>query len=297
MYAAKTAGHHRFEFFRSEMTQKAADRLTIAQELRAAFCNEEFLLYYQPQVSISSGRIVGWEALVRWQHPKRGMVPPDDFIPEIERLGLINELGQWVIREACRQLAAWKAQGLEDMKVSVNVAPRQLGDKNLFDCVSQALAAADIDPSLFELEVTESGIQSAPDGRKVLGKLKSFGVRIAIDDFGTGYSSLGSLKHLPIDCLKIDRIFIRDMLRDPRDAVLLGTIMALGRALKLDIVAEGVEEVEQMQILQGLGCDLVQGYLFSKPMPPVDVPECAGNRFLTSQPDFANTNSPKKVTG
>jgi diguanylate cyclase (GGDEF)-like protein len=295
MYAAKVAGHHRFEFFRKEMTQRAADRLTIAQELRAAFRNKEFLLYYQPQVDVRSGKISGWEALARWQHPKRGMVLPNDFIPEIERLGLINELGNWVIREACRQLATWKAQGLEDMRVSVNVAPRQLSDKNLFCSVSQALSDADIDPNRFELEVTESGIQSTPDGREVLNKLKSLGVRVAIDDFGTGYSSLGSLKHLPIDCLKIDRSFIRDMVHDSQDAVVLGTIMALGRALQFDIVAEGVEDIEQMQILQGLGCDLVQGYLFSKPIPPVDVPELAGRNFLDHQPDANPANTQTKL--
>ena len=280
MYAAKTARHHRFEFFRKEMTQKAADRLMFAQEIRAAFRNEEFILFYQPQVDIGSGHVSGWEALVRWRHPSRGMVPPNDFVPEIERLGLINDLGSWVIREACRQMAAWKAQGLGDIRVSVNVAPRQLSDKTLFTTVSEALSAARIEPKRLGLEVTESGIQSTPDGREVLNQLKSLGVRVAIDDFGTGYSSLGSLKHLPIDCLKIDRSFIRDMVHDPEDAVLLGTIMALGHALECDIVAEGVEDVEQLQILQGLGCDTVQGFFFSKPVPSEEVPELARRNFM-----------------
>ena len=279
MYAAKVAGHHRFEFFRKEMTQKAADRLTIAQELRAAFQNEEFILFYQPQVDVKTGGISGWEALVRWQHPERGMVPPDEFIPEVERLGLIAELGNWVIREACSQLAAWKAAGLTDVRVSVNVAPRQLSDKNLFHHVSQALNSADINPSQLELEVTETGIQNAPDAREVLEQLKTLGIRVAIDDFGTGYSSLGSLKHLPIDRLKIDRSFVRDMASNSQDAVLLGTIMALGHALKFDIVAEGVEELEQVQILQGLDCDLVQGYFFSRPLPPGEVPAIAARGF------------------
>ena len=279
MYAAKVAGHHRFEFFRKEMTKKAADRLTIAQELRAAFQNEEFVLFYQPQVDVRTGQISGWEALVRWQHPERGMVPPDEFIPELERLGLVTELGNWVIREACRQLAVWKEDGLTDAQVSVNVAPRQLSDKNLFYSVSQALSSARIDPSQLELEVTETGIQNAPDARKVLEQLKSLGVRVAIDDFGTGYSSLGSLKHLPVDRLKIDRSFVRDMSSNSQDAVLLGTIMALGHALKFDIVAEGVEELEQVQILQSLDCDLVQGYFFSRPLPPGEVPAIAARGF------------------
>lgn len=297
MYAAKVAGHHRFEFFRNEMTQKAADRLTIAQELRAAFQNEEFVLFYQPQVDVKNGAISGWEALVRWQHPERGMVPPDEFIPEVERLGLITELGNWVIREACSQLAAWKKAGLADLRVSVNVAPRQLSDKNLFYSVSQALSSADIDPSQLELEVTETGIQNAPDAREVLERLKSLGIRVAIDDFGTGYSSLGSLKHLPIDRLKIDRSFVRDMASNSQDAVLLGTIMALGHALKFDIVAEGVEELEQVQILQGLDCDLVQGYYFSRPLPPGDVPAVAARSFeYRDRPAVASEPTGKRAS-
>ncbi len=296
MYAAKVTGNHRFEFFRKEMTQKAADRLTIAQELRTAFHRDEFLLYYQPQVDIKSGRINGWEALARWQHPTRGMVQPDEFIPEVERLGLISELGNWVIEEACRQLAAWHADGYEDMRVSVNVAPRHLRDKNLFTVVSLALKETGIDPSRLELEVTESGIQSAPDGREVLEQLKTLGVRVAIDDFGTGYSSLGSLKHLPIDSLKIDRSFVRDMASNTQDAVLLGTIMALGHALKFDIIAEGVEDLEQVQILQGLDCDLVQGFFFSRPLPPSDVPEVLENGFVERE-EAESSASPTQKAG
>ncbi len=295
MYAAKMAGHHRFEFFRKEMTQKAADRLTVAQELRAAFDKQEFLLYYQPQVHIRTGKITGWEALVRWQHPERGMVPPREFVPEIERLGLINELGNWVIREACQQVAKWREEGLENTRVCVNIAPRQLSDKNLHYTVSQAMSSAGVEPTEFELEVTEAGIQSAPDGIEVLKQLKSLGVRIAIDDFGTGYSSLGSLKNLPIDCLKIDHTFVRDMATNSQDAVLLGTIMALGHALNFDIVAEGVEELEQVQILQGLECDLVQGYFFSRPIPPSEVPETAKTGYLERDAAAASASPTKRA--
>ena len=296
MYAAKVAGHHRFEFFRKEMTQKAADRLTVAQELRAAFDKEQFLLYYQPQIHIRTGEITGWEALVRWQHPERGMVPPREFVPEIERLGLINELGNWVIREACQQVAKWREEGLENTRVCVNIAPRQLSDKNLHYTISQAMSSAGVDPSHFELEVTEAGIQSAPDGREVLAHLKTLGVRIAIDDFGTGYSSLGSLKHLPIDCLKIDHTFVRDMATNSQDAVLLGTIMSLGHALNFDIVAEGVEELEQVQILQGLDCDLVQGYFFSRPVPPSEVPGMANMNYLERGAAAASASPTKRVS-
>ncbi len=296
MYAAKVTGHHRFEFFRKEMTQKAADRLTIAQELRAAFQNDEFLLHYQPQVDIRTGAVSGWEALVRWQHPTRGMVSAGEFLPEVDRLGLINELGAWVIEEACRQLDAWNADGIDNMRVSVNVAPRQLCDKNLYTKVSQALKSVDIDPAQLEFEVTEAGIQSAPDGREVLEQLKSLGVRVAIDDFGTGYSSLGSLKHLPIDSLKIDRSFVRDMASNTQDAVLLGTIMALGHALKFDIIAEGVEDLEQVQILQSLDCDLVQGYFFSHALPPSEVPEIAKNGLIERKAADSSSSSKQKAS-
>ncbi|MDJ0911490.1 MAG: EAL domain-containing protein [Woeseiaceae bacterium] len=295
MYAAKVAGHHRFEFFRKEMTQKAADRLTVAQELRAAFQKEQFLLYYQPQVDVRSGQIKAWEALVRWQHPERGMVPPGEFIPEIERLGLINELGNWMIGEVCRQLRQWRDDGHGDMRVSINVAPRQLSDKNLCNTISQAMSSAGVDPSQIEIEVTESGIQSAPDSAEVLEKLKTLGIRVAIDDFGTGYSSLGSLKHLPIDCLKIGRSFVREMSSNSQDAVLLGTIMALGHALKFDIVAEGVEDLEQVQILQGLDCDLVQGYFFSRPIPPTEVPDHAKEGYLEKDAAEASASPTKRA--
>ncbi|MEO1321262.1 MAG: GGDEF domain-containing phosphodiesterase, partial [Pseudomonadota bacterium] len=280
MYAAKVAGHHRFEFFRKEMGQRAVDRLTIAQELRSALNNEEFRLHYQPQVDVRTGEVQGWEALVRWQHPERGLVAPGDFLPEIERLGLINELGTWVIREACHQLAAWRAEGVDDVRMSVNVAPRQLADKQLYYVVSQAIADSGIRPDQLELEVTESGIQATEDGAEVLNRLKTLGIRVAIDDFGTGYSSLGSLKYLPVDRLKIDRSFVRDMASNAQDAVLLGTIMSLGHALKFNIVADGVEDLEQVQILQGLDCDLVQGYFFSKPLAPEAVPAIARKGFI-----------------
>ncbi|MDJ0656488.1 MAG: EAL domain-containing protein [Xanthomonadales bacterium] len=280
MYAAKVAGHHRFEFFRKEMSQRAADRLKLAQELRAAVSNEDFLLRYQPQVDISSGEIVGWEALIHWDHPDRGMLPPDEFAPEVERLGLINELGSWIIRRASCQLAAWSDQGLGDMRVSVNVAPRQLSDRQLYDNILEALTAAKVEPGQLELAITESGIQSAPDGRRVLERLKSLGVRVAIDEFGTGHSSLASLKVLPADCLKIDRSFVQDMATNPQDAVLLGTIMAMGHALRFEIIAEGVEQLEQLQILQGLDCDRVQGSFFSQPVAAKQVPELVARGFV-----------------
>ena len=274
MYAAKNAGHHRFEFFNREMTQKAAERFTLAQELRNAFKEEQFLLHYQPQVSIQSGEIHAWEALVRWQHPGRGMVPPGEFVPEIERLGLIKELGDWAIQEATRQIVRWQTDGMTRVRVSVNIAPRHFDDPMLVSTVRSALDDAGLAPWQLELEVTETDIQSSPKAKGVLEELRKMGVPVAIDDFGTGYSSLGSLKHLPIDCLKIDRTFI-DTVGSTQDEILLGTIMSLGHALNFRIVAEGVEELAQLQVLQGMDCDLVQGYYFSRPIGAGDVPALA----------------------
>lgn len=278
MYAAKGAGHHRFEFFNREMTQKAAERFTLAQELRNAFKEEQFLLHYQPQVSIQTGEIHAWEALVRWQHPGRGMVPPGEFVPEIERLGLIKELGNWVIQEATQQIVRWQTDGMTRVRVSVNIAPRHFDDPNLISTVRRALDESGLAPWQIELEVTETGIQSSPKARGVLEELRKMGVPVAIDDFGTGYSSLGSLKHLPVDCLKIDRTFI-DTVGSTQDEILLGTIMSLGHALNFRIVAEGVEELEQLQVLQGMDCDLVQGYFFSRPIAAAEVPEVARRGF------------------
>jgi len=279
MYAAKKAGRHGFEFFNRAMTRKAAERFTLAQELRTAFREDQFILHFQPQVSIQSGEIHAWEALVRWQHPRRGMVPPGEFVSEIERLGLIKELGDWAIQEAARQIVRWQSDGMTRVRVSVNIAPRHFDDPNLIATVRQALDGSGLAPWQLELEVTETGIQSSPQARAVLEELRKMGVPVAIDDFGTGYSSLGSLKHLPIDCLKIDRTFIKDTTGSTQDEILLGTIMSLGHALNFRIVAEGVEELEQLQVLKGMNCDLVQGFYFSRPIPAAEVPAMARMGF------------------
>jgi EAL domain-containing protein (putative c-di-GMP-specific phosphodiesterase class I) len=283
MYAAKNAGHHRFEFFNREMTRKAAERFTLAQELRNAFREQQFLLHYQPQVSIKTGEIHAWEALVRWQHPSRGMVPPGEFVPEIERLGLIKDLGDWALKEATEQIVRWQHDGMTRVRVSVNIAPRHFDDPNLVATVRRSLDDSDLAPWQLELEVTETDIQSSPKAREVLEELRKMGVPVAIDDFGTGYSSLGSLKHLPVDCLKIDRTFI-DTAGSTQDEILLGTIMSLGHALNFRIVAEGVEDPAQLQVLQGMDCDLVQGYYFSRPVSPAEVPEMARDGFKAKLP-------------
>ncbi len=271
MYRAKNAGKHRFEFFEASMTVQARKRLALAQELRDALNGEQFELYYQPKVHLASGRTEGFEALIRWNHPTRGLVLPNEFIPELERLGLINDVGNWVINQALEQLMQWQQAGIET-RVSVNISPSHFRSSDLTHAVAAALERSGIAPQRLEVEVTESAIQYSQEAQSVFRKLKELGVRLAIDDFGSGYSSLSSLQHLPIDCLKIDRIFIRDLLTNPKDAVLLGTIMTLAHALRFTVVAEGVEEVAQARVLHGLNCDLVQGYLFSRPVPADQVP-------------------------
>ncbi len=271
MYRAKNAGKHRFEFFEESMTIQARKRLALAQELRDALNGQQFELYYQPKVHLASGRPESFEALIRWNHPTRGLVPPNEFIPELERLGLINDVGTWVINRALQQLVQWQKAGVET-SVSVNISPSHFRSSDLTHAVAAGLANSGIAPERLEIEVTETAIQYSQEAQSVFRKLKELGVRLAIDDFGSGYSSLSSLQHLPIDCLKIDRIFIRDLLTNPKDAVLLGTIMTLAHALRFTVVAEGVEDMAQARVLHGLNCDLVQGYLFSRPVPADQVP-------------------------
>ena len=270
MYVAKANGKHRFEYFDSAMTVQAEHRFVLAQELRDALAEQQFVLYYQPQISVETGDVEAFEALVRWQHPQRGMVPPNEFIPELERLGLIDDLGEWAIHEACRQTAAWRRDGDWDVRVCVNISATHFQKPDLVSVVQAALDEFDVDPSRLELEVTETALQYTDATIDVLEQLKAKRVGVAIDDFGTGYSSLGSLQHLPVDCLKIDRMFVRDLAASPKDAVLLGTIMTLAHTLEFRVVAEGVEEVEQLDILRGLDCDLVQGFYFSKPLPALE---------------------------
>ena len=279
MYEAKKNGFHSFAFHDVDMTRDAAKRLQLAQELRTAVREEQFELHYQPQVSPVTGEICAFEALVRWCHPERGLVPPFEFIPEVERLGLIKELGDWVIRRACRQVVEWREMGLPDTRICVNIAPPHLKDRKLVATVREALASTGIQPHQLEIEVTETGIQSGPESVAVLEEIQKLGIEVAIDDFGTGYSSLGSLKYLPADCLKIDRCFVREAATNTEDAILLETILTLGHSLDFRIVAEGVEDADQLAVLRGMGCELVQGYYFSRPVPADQVPAIMRRQF------------------
>lgn len=279
MYAAKEAGKNRYAYYQVEMTQAAEQRLALEQEVRNAIQNREFVLHYQPQVRLDTGHCSGVEALVRWQHPARGIVAPDEFIPMVERMGLINELGQWVMEEACRQMGRWTLAGHTDLKIAVNFSPRQLADVTLQTQLLNALEASGIAPERFQIEVTESAVQEGRELIQVLHDLRGMGVKIAIDDFGTGYSALGSLKNMPIDTLKIDRSFIRDMLRDKHDTIVLGTIVGLAHAMQYCLVAEGAEDLDQVKVLHALGVDIVQGYYLSVPMPAEVLTPLLGEDF------------------
>jgi len=268
LYHAKERGRNNFQFFTSAMNAAAAERLTLERELRAAVQNRQFELHYQPQVVAASGRLCGVEALVRWRHPELGLVPPDKFIPIAEETGLIEAIGAWVLEEACRQLGEWRRAGIGDLQMAVNLSARQLRAADLVATVRELIARHGLGEGDLELEITESVAMAEPSAAiDRLHALRALGVRLAIDDFGTGYSSLAYLKRLPIQTLKLDRTFVRDIETDPNDAAISAASLALAKSLGLQVVAEGVENAAQRDFLASRGCDVLQGYLFGKPAP------------------------------
>ncbi|MEP6635663.1 MAG: EAL domain-containing protein [Acidobacteriota bacterium] len=268
LHRAKQSGGDNHRFYTEDMNSKASKQFALETSLRHAITNEEFVLHYQPRLAIDSLKITGVEALVRWQHPQLGLVSPADFIPLAEDNGLILPIGEWVLRTACRQNREWQEQGFAAMRVGVNVSARQFQEPHLAEMVLQILEETGMEPSHLDLELTESSIMSnAQASIDVLTRLKALDVTISVDDFGTGFSSLSYLKRLPIDALKIDQSFVRDLTTDPDDAALVMTIVTLAHNLRLQVVAEGVETEEQLRFLRLLRCDEVQGYLFSKPLP------------------------------
>ncbi|HHO69654.1 MAG TPA: EAL domain-containing protein, partial [Gammaproteobacteria bacterium] len=288
MYAAKEQGKHRYAFYQPELTAQAEQRLRMEQDLRQSIDRDQLELHYQPQIDLESGLLVGVEALVRWRHPELGLIPPFRFIDIAERIGLIKSLGNWVMRTACRQAAHWHDQGLPPFRVAVNISPLHFQDPTLADTVIEILRETGLPAERLELEITESGVQTGDDHVDVLERLKGLGISIAIDDFGTGYSSLASLKSLPVDCLKIDRMFITDMLNDASSPILLETIVGTAHALGHVVVAEGVELEDQAYLLRDMGCDRVQGFLFSRPVTADRIPALARTRFLDGE-DEAET--------
>ncbi|HEX3250639.1 MAG TPA: EAL domain-containing protein [Pyrinomonadaceae bacterium] len=269
LYKAKRSGGANYQFFTADMHELATKRLELESNLRKAIQNEEFLIHYQPRVSVDSLAITGVEALVRWQHPQPGLlISPSKFIPLAEDTGLIVPIGEWVLRTACLQGRRWLDQGFAPIQIAVNISARQFHEQDLSQTVIRILEETGLPPKYLELELTESSImQDAEFAAGMLNRLKSMGINISIDDFGTGFSSLASLKRLPIDALKIDRSFVRDVTSDPDDAALVNAIIMLARNLRLKVIAEGVETEDQLRLLQLLRCDEIQGYFFSKPLP------------------------------
>lgn len=267
MYQAKDMDRNNFQFFSSDLNVKVMERMVLENSLRKALDRNEFQLYYQPQIDVQTGAVVGFEALLRWLHPELGMISPDKFIPLAEETGLILSIGEWVIRTACKQIKAWQESGLPPARMAVNLSGRQFRSR-LDDVVAAILLETGLDARWLELELTESILmRNAAENLQLLQALAAMGCSLSIDDFGTGYSSLSYLKHFPLGRLKIDRSFVRDITTNPDDMAIAKIIIDMAHNLKLQVTAEGVEDHEQLALLKSYGCDEMQGFLFSKPVP------------------------------
>ncbi len=289
MYNAKQAGGNRHHYYSEHMNARALERLSLENALRHASERQEFFLHYQPQMDLVSGRVIGVEALARWRHPEMGLVPPDKFIPLAEECGLIDVLGNWVLRQACRQINTWRSAGHRDLRMSVNLSARQFIHGKLHETIGGVLQDCGTPPECLEMEITESVLmQHSGDNVETLAQLHAMGMSIAMDDFGTGYSSLSYLKRFPIDRIKIDRSFIRDLPGDGDDAAITTAIIAMAHSLSMKVIAEGVENAEQLAFLRDLACDEIQGYFLGKPMAAEDC-----GRFLSEHDQhLADTHNP-----
>ncbi len=279
MYRSKQQGRNNYQFYTEAIGTKAQERLILENNLYKALERQEFCLHYQPQIDLQTGQIFGMEALIRWQNPDLGFVSPGLFIPIAEEMGLIHLIGEWVLRTACIQNKLWQSLGLPSIRMAVNLSALQFQEKNLVTTIAQTLEATKLEPQYLELEITESmAMQDISLTISVLQTLRSMGIQIAIDDFGTGYSSLSSLKHFPLDKLKIDQSFIQELVTDSYDAAIINALLALGQGLKLEVVAEGVETQEQLEFLRSVKCDGVQGYLLSRPLPTKEATVCLAKK-------------------
>ena len=292
MFKAKEAGRGTFQFYVEEMTRYAVERARMEADLREAVERGELELHYQPQISLKDGHVVGFESLVRWRHPELGGLAPDQFIALAEDSGLILPLGEWVLRTACRQVTQWYSEGKNPGRVAVNISACQLGDYSLLDVVRTVLRETGCRPEWLELELTESSIMTrTQQAVSVMSELREVGVQLAIDDFGTGYSSLAYLRQLPIAKLKIDSSFIRDVSENEVDAAIVRAVIALGKTLNLQVIAEGVETCEQEDLLRAEGCDVVQGYYYSRALPAAEAGEFLrqeqhhSTKAVTSEPE------------
>jgi diguanylate cyclase (GGDEF)-like protein len=287
MYAAKNNGRGNFQFFSAAMHDATTQRIKLEAELHQALERREFLLHYQPKLDLVTGRTSGFEALLRWNHPERGLVPPLAFISILEDTGLIIAVGEWVVAEVCRQLGAWRADGFPIVPVAINLSARQLEQDDLAATIERIVTASGIAPALLEFELTESMLMMNPDAAvETLGRIKALGMRLSIDDFGTGYSSLAYLKRFPLDALKIDRTFVRDLPHDSDDAAITRAVINLAHSLNLKVVAEGVENLEQLCELKRFGCDEIQGYYVDRPLVPASCfTRAAGDASAGAQRD------------
>lgn len=289
MYAAKDTGKHRYAYYEQRMTIAAEKRLNLLHDLERAVIRNEFELYYQPQISLVTGRMEGVEALIRWCHPQRGQVPPNEFIPVAEETRLIIPINTWVINNVCRQIAEWRGVSVPVGKVAINLSGTHFKDDSLLETLEEAFVNTRIQASDLVVEVTEAVLQTSGESISTFEKLRNFGIKIAIDDFGTGYSCLASLTQLPIDLLKIDKSFVQNILNDIHASTIASTIISMGRTLGYSVLAEGVETIEQVHYLHGIGCNLLQGYYFSKPVPAECIPDLASTNYL----DFQTRNTEK----
>jgi diguanylate cyclase (GGDEF)-like protein len=285
MRCAKQRGRGGIQRFEGGMSTSVEERVQLESELHTAVSQNQFQLYYQPKVHTQTGSVRSAEALIRWIHPQRGLIPPDSFIPLAEECGLIGAIGEWVVREACLQARAWQDRGLAPLRVSVNLSPSQFRGSGLGDTIRGALEAAKLDPEFFEVELTESAVMSDPEESiAILEQLSAMGVMVSVDDFGTGYSSMSYLRRFPIDKLKIDRVFISELASRPEDASIVRAIVSLAHSLRLKVVAEGVETVAQLEFLSAIGCDEYQGYYFSRPLPGDEFERLVREKAQGSQP-------------
>jgi diguanylate cyclase (GGDEF)-like protein len=289
MYHAKERGKNNYQFYQKELNETIHKKMNIATRLREAISNKSLYLEYQPQVELKTSRIVGVEALLRWQDPELGKIPPDEFIPIAESSGEILAIGEWVIHEACRQQAEWIKQGFNTITMSVNVSSVQFERQDVSIIVSRALARYNLNPGLFEVEITESTTMNDPEQAIIkLNKVSSEGISIALDDFGTGFSSLSHLLEFPINVLKVDRNFVINILTHRNSMSLVSTIVAMAHNLGMKVIAEGVEDQDQIDLLQSIHCDVIQGFVFSRPLAAADIPEIL-NRFNGSPVKVLNS--------
>ncbi len=285
MYNAKKSGRNNYQFFTREMNEHAQERLTLENQLRQAIKRDEFELFYQPQINVGTKELIGCEALIRWRHPERGLIPPFEFIPIAEETGLIQPIGEWVIAEACRQQCEWKKQNIADIKMGVNISSRQFMSKNLLSSIQDSMEKSGIAPEKLDLELTESAVmENVEDAIITLRALKGMGLSLSIDDFGTGYSSLSYLKQFPIDRLKIDRSFVQDIVTNTDDAAIVTATISLSYNLHMSVVAEGVETEEQITFLKNKGCLEMQGFYFCKPLPAAEIAQLLSTKEIIHRP-------------